>query len=227
MVNPGGKHRFANYFVRKKPGESETGQNLGMIARSRTVTMTHHASTETVSLAALISRAERAGRGAPPVDRWNPDFCGDIDMVIKADGTWLHEGTPIRREALKRLFSSVLRKDEDGRTYLVTPVEKLKITVEDAPFIAVEMSGGDGEAGATLTFRTDVGDVVEAGEEHPIRFAVTEDGAFRPYLLVRGRLEAALTRALAYDLAGLIQEDERGLYLSSNGARFDVPRDVA
>lgn len=189
--------------------------------------MTNQPPDESVSLAALISRAERAGRGAPPVERWNPDFCGDIDMVIKADGTWLYQGTPIRREALKRLFSSVLRKDEDGRTYLVTPVERLGITVEDAPFVAVEMSREDAGAGPVLTFRTDVGDVVAAGPEHPIRFADAEDGGFRPYLLVRGRLEAALTRALAIDLADLIEEDAAGLFLVSNGARFDVPQGAA
>lgn len=188
--------------------------------------MTNQASDTNVSLAALISRAERAGRGAPPVERWNPDYCGDIDMMIRADATWLYQGTPIRREALKRLFSSVLRKDEDGRTYLVTPVEKLGITVEDAPFLAVEMSREEGAGGQVLTFRTDVGDVVEAGAEHPLRFdAQTE--AFRPYLLVRGRLEAALTRALAIELAGLVEEDERGFFIMSGGTRFDLPAGAA
>lgn len=189
--------------------------------------MTNQASNQTVSLAALISRAERAGRGAPPVERWNPDFCGDIDMVIRADGTWLYQGTPIRREALKRLFSSVLRKDEDGRTYLVTPVEKLGITVDDAPFVAVEMTREETGEGPALTFRTDVGDVVEAGPDHPMRFALGEEGAFRPYLLVRGRLEAALTRSLAFDLAEWLEEDERGFFLTSKGARFDVPQVAA
>ncbi|WP_245198957.1 DUF1285 domain-containing protein [Jiella mangrovi] len=184
-------------------------------------------SKQTVSLEALVSRAERAGRGAPPVERWNPDFCGEIDMVIRADGTWFYNGTPIRREALKRLFSSVLRKDDDGRTYLVTPVEKLAITVEDAPFVAVEMSREATDTGQTLTFRTDTGDVVSAGPDHPIRFASDPDGAFRPYLLVRGRLEAALTRSLAFDLAELLEEDEAGFFLVSNGARFAVPEGAA
>ena len=184
--------------------------------------MTNQPSDTNVSLSALISRAERAGKGAPPVERWNPEFCGDIDMVIGADGTWFYQGTPIRREALKRLFSSVLRKDEDGRTYLVTPVEKLGITVEDAPFLAVEMSREDGVDGTVLTFRTDVGDVIEAGAEHPIRFSEKSE-AFRPYLLVRGRLEAALTRALAIDLADLVEEDAEGLFIMSDGARFGLP----
>ncbi|NDW03043.1 DUF1285 domain-containing protein [Jiella pacifica] len=188
--------------------------------------MTNQATDMSVSLSALISRAERAGKGAPPVERWNPDFCGDIDMVIRSDGTWIYQGTPIRREALKRLFSSVLRKDEDGRTYLVTPVEKLGITVEDAPFLAVEMSREERVGDKVLTFRTDVGDVVEAGAEQPLRFAA-ETEAFRPYLLVRGRLEAALTRALAIDLADLVEEDERGFFVMSSGARFDLPTGVA
>ncbi|MCE7027024.1 DUF1285 domain-containing protein [Jiella avicenniae] len=188
--------------------------------------MTNQAPDVSVSLSALISRAERAGKGAPPVERWNPDFCGDVDMVIRADGTWLYQGTPIRREALKRLFSSVLRKDEDGRTYLVTPVEKLGITVEDAPFLAVEMSREERAGESVLTFRTDVGDVVEAGKDHPIRFG-EEAEAFRPYLLVRGRLEAALSRALAIDLADLVEEDEGGMFVRSGGARFSLPTGVS
>src|SRR5690606_30553613 len=91
------------------------------------------------ALEALLSRAARAGKGAPPVERWNPEFCGELDIEIRRDGSWTYLGTPIRRERLVRLFSTVLRKDEDGRTYLVTPVEKVAIRVEDAHFIAVEM----------------------------------------------------------------------------------------
>ncbi len=94
---------------------------------------------DAAGLAAMISRAADPKRGLPPVDRWNPPFCGDIDMEIRADGTWFYMGTPIGREALVRLFSTVLRRDEDGKTYLVTPVEKVGIRVEDAPFLAVEM----------------------------------------------------------------------------------------
>jgi uncharacterized protein len=175
------------------------------------------------SLEALIGRAERAGAGAPPVERWNPPFCGDIDMAIRADGSWTYQGSPIGREALVRLFSSVLRKDEDGRTYLVTPVEKLGIRVEDAHFLAVEMSRDARNAGPVLTFRTNVGDVVEAGADHPLRFVLGgAEASFEPYLLVRGRLEAKLTRALAYDLADLVEEDEAGQFVRSGGARFAV-----
>ncbi|MER9298137.1 DUF1285 domain-containing protein [Mesorhizobium sp. M0621] len=162
-------------------------------------------------LEALISRAARAGKGAAPVERWNPDFCGDLDMEIKADGTWFYLGTPIGRMPLVQLFSSVLRKDADGRTYLVTPVEKVGIRVADAPFIAVEMDvSGDGDA-QIITFRTNVGDVVEAGPERPLRFVdESETGGLKPYVLVRGRLEALVARPVMYELVGHGEEIEIG-----------------
>ncbi len=163
-------------------------------------------STDAAGLAALISRAsaETGGRGLPPVERWNPPFCGDIDMEIRADGTWFYLGTPIGRAPLVRLFSTVLRKDEDGKTYLVTPVEKVGIRVADAPFLAVEMNASGEGAAQVLTFRTNVGDVVEAGAEHPLRFVIAgENSELKPYLLVRGRLEALVSRAVMYDLVEL------------------------
>ncbi len=163
-------------------------------------------SSDAAGLAALIARAgaETGGRGLPPVERWNPPFCGDIDMEIRADGTWFYLGTPIGRAPLVRLFSTVLRKDEDGRTYLVTPVEKVGIRVVDAPFLAVEMNAsGEGEM-QKLTFRTNVGDVVEAGPEHPLRFVIAGGSSeLKPYLLVRGRLEALVSRAMMYELVAL------------------------
>lgn len=182
--------------------------------------------TSSPSLEALIARAERAGKGPPPVERWNPEHCGDIDMVIRADGSWTYLGTPIGRPALVRLFSSVLRKDEDGKTYLVTPAEKLTITVEDAHFLAVEMSRDERDGEPLLTFRTNVGDVVEAGPERPMRFGTGGEGAFTPYLLVRGRLEAKLTRALAFDLADAVETDGEGAFVRSGGARFDLPAGI-
>lgn len=159
------------------------------------------AATEARGLEALISRAARAGKGAAPVERWNPDFCGDLDMEIKQDGTWFYLGTPIGRMPLVQLFSSVLRKDEDGRTYLVTPVERVGIRVVDAPFIAVEMDVSGTGAEQTITFRTNVGDVVEAGPGHPLRFVdENETGGLKPYVLVRGRLEALVARPVMYEL---------------------------
>ncbi|ESY88728.1 DUF1285 domain-containing protein [Mesorhizobium australicum] len=165
--------------------------------------------TEARGLEALISRAARAGKGAAPVERWNPDFCGDLDMEIKADGTWFYLGTPIGRMPLVQLFSSVLRKDADGRTYLVTPVEKVGIRVADAPFVAVEIDvSGEGED-QVITFRTNVGDVIEAGPERPLRF-VDENGTggLKPYVLVRGRLEALVARPVMYELVGHGEEIE-------------------
>jgi hypothetical protein len=163
---------------------------------------------DAAGLAALIARAseQKAGGkpGLPPVDKWNPPFCGDLDMEIRADGTWFYMGTPIGRQPLVRLFSTVLRKDEDGRTYLVTPVEKVGIRVEDAPFLAVEMNVSERDGEQMLTFRTNVGDVVEAGSEHALRFEVSgENNELKPYLLVRGRLEALVSRAVMYDLVEL------------------------
>jgi hypothetical protein len=163
-------------------------------------------SSDAAGLAALISRAsaETGGRGLPPVERWNPPFCGDIDMEIRADGTWFYLGTPIGRAPLVRLFSTVLRKDEDGKTYLVTPVEKVGIRIVDAPFLAVEMNVSGEGADRKLTFRTNVGDVVEAGADHPLRFVISgENNELKPYLLVRGRLEALVSRAVMYDLVDL------------------------
>ncbi|MBP1845342.1 hypothetical protein J2046_003615 [Rhizobium petrolearium] len=169
---------------------------------------TINSASDAAGLAALISRAsEHAGaekRGLPPVEKWNPPFCGEIDMEIRADGTWFYMGTPIGRAPLVRLFSTVLRKDEDGKTYLVTPVEKVGIRVVDAPFLAVEMQVTQREGDQVLTFRTNVGDVVEAGAEHPLRFAIAgENRELKPYLLVRGRLEALVSRPVMYDLVEL------------------------
>ena len=164
---------------------------------------------DTAGLSALISRATRAGKGLPPVERWNPDFCGDLDMEIRADGTWFYLGTPIGRMPLVQLFSTVLRKDADGRTYLVTPVEKVGIRVVDAPFVAVEMNiSGSGDE-QVITFRTNVGDVVEAGPEHPLRFVDEENtGGLKPYVLVRGRLEALVARPVMYELVAYGEEIE-------------------
>lgn len=169
------------------------------------------AAKDTAGLQALISRAARAGKGLPPVERWNPDFCGDLDMEIRRDGTWFYLGTPIGRMPLVQLFSTVLRKDEDGKTYLVTPVEKVGIRVVDAPFVAVEMNAaGEGDA-QVITFRTNVGDVVEAGPKNPLRF-VDEDetGGLKPYVLVRGRLEALVARPVMYELVEHGEEVEIG-----------------
>ena len=144
---------------------------------------------------------EQAGDRLPPVDNWNPPYCGDIGMRIRGDGVWFYQGSPIGRKPLVRLFSSVLRKDADGRHYLVTPVEKIDIAVDDAPFLAVEMEVGGEGADQVLTFRTNVDEVVRCERAHPLRFVPEpHSGGLKPYLLVRGRLEALVTRAVYYDL---------------------------
>ncbi len=159
-------------------------------------------------LKALMSRAGK-DKGKPPVHLWNPDFCGDLDMRIASDGTWFYLGSPIGREALVRLFASVLRKDDDGKTYLVTPVEKIGITVDDAHFQAVEMAKKPSDQGELLTFRTNVGDLVSVDRDHPFRFELEEGTAgLKAYINVRGNLEARLTRALMYDLVAIAEEGE-------------------
>jgi uncharacterized protein len=154
-------------------------------------------------LARLMRDLPATGRGAPPVDRWNPPFCGDIDMRIAADGVWFYMGTPIGRPALVRLFASVL-KQEDGAFFLVTPVEKVGITVDDAPFQAVDMAIDEGEGPARrLSFRTNLDEIVTVDENHPLRFESGPSDGVRPYVLVRAGLWARLTRALTYDLLAL------------------------
>jgi uncharacterized protein len=159
-------------------------------------------------LAGLSQRL--SARPLPPVECWQPPYCGDIGLKIQSDGTWLYRGSPIKREALVRLFARVLRKDADGRTYLVTPAEKVDVSVADAPFLAVEMQVCGAGRAQQLIFRTNVDDVTRCGPEHPLRFALQEPGGgLKPYVLVRGRLEALLTRSLVYELAELAVEEER------------------
>ena len=146
----------------------------------------------------------------PPVHLWNPDHCGDIQMEIRRDGSWWHEGTRIGRERLVKLFSRILRKDPDGEIYLVTPYEKVIVHVEDAPFMAVRvdrvgMPGPD----QVLAFTTNLGDISLAGTDAPIRVETDPETLEpSPYVLIRGGLEAKLTRAAFYDLVNLAVEDE-------------------
>lgn len=153
-----------------------------------------------------LTLAEIAGlvaeRRLPPVETWNPTRCGDSEMRIARDGTWFHQGVAIARPAMVRLFSSVLRREPDGSYALVTPVEKLDILVEDAPFTAVElMSEGDGTA-RRLAFRLNTGEVIFAGPDHPLRFD-SGGGGPQPYLHVRAGLEARVSRSVYYELAEL------------------------
>jgi hypothetical protein len=156
------------------------------------------------SITGAVSRA--AAKGPPPVERWNPPFCGDLDMRIAADGTWYYLKTPIGRPALVKLFASVLKREVD-KYFLVTPVEKCGIQVDDAPFLAVEMNVEQRESGRILHFRTNVDDWVACGPEHALRFEPEPaTGGLKPYLHVRRDLWAKVTRTLFFDLVELGEE---------------------
>jgi hypothetical protein len=171
----------------------------------------------------LLKNAQSA---EAPVERWNPPYCGDIGLRILRDGTWHYRGSAINRPALVKVFARVLRRDADGRHYLVTPAEKVDVHVEDAPFLAVELEAKGRGPAQELLWRTNVDDVVRSGPEHPLRFAVeAESGGLKPYLHVRGRLEALVARALVYDLAELAAEGPDGTSgIWSDGAFFPLPR---
>ncbi len=180
----------------------------------------------------LESLAARIGRQqTPPVERWNPPYCGDLDMRIAADGTWFYLGTPIGRPALVRLFASVLKREGD-RHYLVTPVEKVGITVDDAPFMAVELEVEQRGPEQSLIFRTNVDDVVRCNTDHPLRFEPEEHtGGIKPYLYVRRELWAKVTRALFFDLVELgevrEQDGTRLFGVRSSGVFFPIAPETA
>jgi hypothetical protein len=172
----------------------------------------------TLSLAEVARLA--AERRLPPVESWNPAHCGDSAMRIARDGTWYHEGSPIGRAAMVRLFASILRREPDGGYVLVTPAEKLSIAVEDSPFVAVELkSEGEGRD-RRLAFRLNTDEAVIAGPGNPIRFEARDDGP-HPYVAVRKGLDALIARPVYYELANLaLEEGASPLGLWSDGAFF-------
>ena len=174
-----------------------------------------------VADAEKASNPETGERGLPPVHLWEPDYCGDIGMKIARDGQWYYANSPIGRKKLVRLFSTILRHDEDGEHYLVTPVEKIRIEVEDAPFIATLMTmTGEGRA-QILRFETNVGDFTEAGPDHPMRFEINaETGEPSPYVHVRARLEGLIARPVFYDLVELAEVHEGQFGVWSHGVFF-------
>jgi uncharacterized protein len=164
-------------------------------------------------------------KGAPPVHLWNPPFCGDIDMRIAADGLWYYMNSPIGRKPLMQLFASVLRLDDDQKYYLVTPVEKCGIRVDDAPFLAIRMRVEGTGRSQVLHFETNVDDVVALGPEHPMRVATEAGtGGMKPYVLVRRNLEALVSRALYYDLValGVVEGEWFGVW--SSGVFYPMQR---
>jgi hypothetical protein len=159
----------------------------------------------------------------PPVESWNPAHCGDIGLEIMRDGGWRHEGVRITRESLVKLFASILRKDADGETYLVTPVEKIRVRVEDAPFLAIRVDRAGVADQQQLIFTTNMGDVVVAGAAHPLRVSFDpETGEPRPYVLVRGRLEARILRAPFLELADWAELEGGRLGVWSGGVFFGL-----
>lgn len=160
-------------------------------------------------------------KGPAPVHLWNPPYCGDIGLEIRADGSWWYQGSIIARRALVELFASVLRKDDDGHTYLVTPAEKVLVNVADAPFLGVEMIADGARSERLLKIRTNLDEWVAIGPDHPLRFVEEPaSGGLRPYVLVRGRLEALLTREVTRGLMALALEDVPDVATPENA---DVP----
>jgi hypothetical protein len=178
-----------------------------------------------VALASMTGALRRAAEGAP-LERWDPPFCGDLDMRIASDGTWHYLKTPIGRPELVKLFAAVLKREGD-KYFLVTPVEKCGITVDDAPFLAVELKVEQGGGGRVLRFRTNVDDWVDCGSEHPLRFEhESSTGGLKPYLHVRRDLWAKVKRALLFDLVELGEERDvegRAMFgVTSMGAFFPM-----
>jgi hypothetical protein len=182
-----------------------------------------NATAKAPRLDALAAAAATQKPGLPPVHKWNPPYCGDIGLKIARDGTWSYQGSPIGRPALVRLFSTILRRDRDGYR-LVTPVEKVAVEVEDAPFLAIDMRHEPDPAGDRLLFLTNVGDEVAAGPDHPLRFETDSAGGLKPYILIRDDLWALLSRALVHDLVKLAQSRSRDgqseIGVSSQGQFF-------
>ena len=175
-------------------------------------------------LAASLTAAKT--RGLPPVHLWNPPFCGDLDMRIARDGTWFYQGTPIGRPALVKLFSTIIKKEE-GKYFLVTPVEKVGITVDDAPFVAVDFTATGAGREQVLTFETNVGDTAAAGSNHPLRVERDpETGEPSPYVLIRTNLEALIDRKSFYRLVDLGAHHDGWFGLWSSGSFFQmIPSD--
>jgi uncharacterized protein len=164
-------------------------------------------------------------KGLPPVHLWNPPFCGDIDMRIAADGLWYYMNSPIGRMPLVKLFSSILRYDDDGKYYLITPVEKCGINVDDAPFVAIRMRVEGLGKHQVISFETNVDDEVQVGPDHPLRVAAEAGtGGLKPYIMVRANLEALVVRALFYDLVALGVTEGEWFGVWSSGVFYPMQR---
>ncbi len=172
-----------------------------------------------------LKEAQAGTRGLPPVHLWNPPFCGDLDMRIAQDGTWFYMNSPIGRKPLMKLFASVLRYDDDGKYYLVTPVEKCGIRVDDAPFVAIRMAVEGAGAMQIIQFETNTDDEVTVDSDHPLRFT-TEDGTggLKPYVRVRANLDALVSRALFYDLVAAGNTEGEWFGVWSSGTFYPMQK---
>jgi len=170
--------------------------------------------------------SKRKKKGIPPVEKWNPPFCGEIDMHILRNGKWTYMGSEIKRPAMIKLFSNIVRLDEDGHYYLVTPVEKVRIKVDDVPFIAVSMKKIKEEGVNCLSFTTNVQDEVTLSKENPIEIVINDNDEPSPYITIRKNLKALISRSVYYDLINMAEEeiidDKKFLVIKSNNTLFKL-----
>ena len=169
---------------------------------------------------------KRKKKGIPPVEKWNPPFCGEIDMHILRNGKWTYMGSEIKRPAMIKLFSNIIRLDNDGHYYLVTPVEKVRIKVEDVPFIAVSMKKINDKGVSCLSFTTNVQDEVTLSKENPIEIVINDNDEPSPYITIRKNLKALISRSVYYDLINMAEEeiinDKKFLVIKSNHISFKL-----
>ena len=170
--------------------------------------------------------SKRKKKGIPPVEKWNPPFCGEIDMHILRNGKWTYMGSEIKRPAMIKLFSNIIRLDNDGHYYLVTPVEKVRIKVEDVPFIAVSMKKIKDKGVSCLSFTTNVQDEVTLSKENPIEIVINDNDEPSPYITIRKNLKALISRSVFYDLINMAEEeiikDKKFLVIKSNHISFKL-----
>ena len=170
--------------------------------------------------------SKRKKKGIPPVEKWNPPFCGDIDMHILRNGKWTYMGSEIKRPAMIKLFSNIIRLDDDGHYYLVTPVEKVRIKVDDVPFVAVSMNKIKDEGVNCLSFMTNVQDEVTLSKENPIEIVISDNDEPSPYITIRNNLKALISRSVYYDLINMAEEeiidDKKFLVIKSNNTLFKL-----
>jgi len=170
--------------------------------------------------------SKRKKKGIPPVEKWNPPFCGEIDMHILRNGKWTYMGSEIKRPAMIKLFSNIIRLDNDGHYYLVTPVEKVRIKVEDVPFIAVSMKRINDKGVSCLSFTTNVQDEVTLSKENPIEIVINDNDEPSPYITIRKNLKALISRSVYYELINMAEEeiikDKKFLVIKSNHISFKL-----